>query len=59
MSRANGVKNKIAGKAKQVLGEVLGDQDLHEEGKDQEREGREEVDGAGSPKPLGNLDNLT
>ncbi len=59
MSKAEGVKNKVAGKAKRLVGEVLGDQALHDEGKEQEREGDKDLDKAGRVKPLGNLDKLT
>ena len=59
MSKAEGVKNKIAGKTKRLVGEVLGDQTLHEEGKDQERQGDKEFGEQGGIKPLGNLDKLT
>lgn len=59
MSRAEGVKNKIVGKAKRLVGEVLGDQALHDEGKEQDQQGDKAVEEAGGVKPLGNLDKLT
>jgi uncharacterized protein YjbJ (UPF0337 family) len=59
MSRAEGVKNRVAGKTKRLASEVLGDQALHDEGKDQERKGGKDIEEAGSGKPLGNLDKLT
>lgn len=45
------LKEKIVGRAKQVIAEVTGDGKLAEEGKDQEKKGES--------KPLGNLDKLT
>jgi uncharacterized protein YjbJ (UPF0337 family) len=59
MGKAKAVKNKLAGKAKRVAGEVLGDQKLDEEGRAQEQEGQEEDQQSASLKPLGNLDRLT
>ena len=59
MSRAEGVRNKVAGKTKRLVGEVLGDQALHDEGKSQDREGDKDIEEAGNLKPLGNLDKLT
>jgi uncharacterized protein YjbJ (UPF0337 family) len=47
------LKDKVAGKAKQVVAEVTGDAKLAEEGKEQAR--KEETE----QKPLGNLDKLT
>ena len=35
MSRAEGVKHKVAGKTKRLVGEVIGDQALHDQGKEQ------------------------
>jgi uncharacterized protein YjbJ (UPF0337 family) len=59
MSRAQGVKNKVVGKTKRLVGEVLGDQEPHDEGKAQDRQGDVGVENAGGVKPLGNLDKLT
>ncbi|MBV8926362.1 MAG: CsbD family protein [Bradyrhizobium sp.] len=59
MSKVKAVKDHVTGKAKRLTGEVLGDQKLHDEGKAQEQEGREESEQAGKIKPLGNLDQLT
>jgi uncharacterized protein YjbJ (UPF0337 family) len=57
MAKIKGVKDEIAGKTKRVVGEILGDQKLDDEGKAQERQGREDAE---KPvKPLGNLDQLT
>ncbi|MET4023396.1 uncharacterized protein YjbJ (UPF0337 family) [Bradyrhizobium sp. S3.2.12] len=35
MSKTKGLGQRITGKAKQAVGEIVGDQDLHEEGKEQ------------------------
>ncbi|MCK1514142.1 CsbD family protein [Bradyrhizobium sp. 190] len=59
MAKAKSVKNEIAGKAKRLVGEVLGDQKLHDEGNAQERQGREERNEPADFKPFGNLDKLT
>ena len=57
MARINGAKDELAGKAKRLVGEIVGDQKLHDEGKAQQEQGREETE---KPvKPLGNLDQLT
>jgi uncharacterized protein YjbJ (UPF0337 family) len=59
MAKAKSVKNEVAGKAKRLIGEVLGDQKLHDEGNAQEHQGREERDEPADIKPFGNLDKLT
>ena len=63
MNKVKTIGNEIAGKAKRLTGEVLGDQKLHEEGKTQEQEGRKDSGKAGKKagriKPLGNIDQLT
>ena len=63
MSKIKGAKDEIAGKAKRLVGEILGDQKLDDEGKAQHRQGREESskpnEKPGKIKPLGNLDRLT
>lgn len=46
--------DKVAGKTKQVVGEITGDGKLVEEGKEQVKKGKKEPF-----KPLGNLDKLT
>jgi uncharacterized protein YjbJ (UPF0337 family) len=59
MANPKAVKNEIAGKAKRLIGEVLGDQGLHDEGNAQERQGREERKEPAEIKPFGDLDKLT
>jgi uncharacterized protein YjbJ (UPF0337 family) len=59
MAKVKSVKNEVAGKAKRLVGEVLGDQKLHDEGNAQERQGRKERNDPPDIKPFGNLDKLT
>jgi uncharacterized protein YjbJ (UPF0337 family) len=59
MTKAKGIKNKVAGKAKQIAGEIVGDQQLQDEGQAQERKGDKETEESGGVKPFGNLDQLT
>ena len=59
MAKAKSVKNEVAGKVKRLVGEVLGDQKLHDEGNAQERQGRKERNDPADIKPFGNLDKLT
>jgi uncharacterized protein YjbJ (UPF0337 family) len=47
------LKDKVVGKTKEVVAEVIGDGKLAEQGKEQVRKGETEQ------KPLGNLDKLT
>jgi uncharacterized protein YjbJ (UPF0337 family) len=49
------VKEKLAGKAKQVVAEVTGDGKLAQEGKEQSKK----ADTEPAVKPFGNLDKLT
>jgi hypothetical protein len=48
----------IAGKAKRPIGEVLGDETLHDKGNTQERRGREERHEPADIKPFANLNKL-
>jgi uncharacterized protein YjbJ (UPF0337 family) len=59
MTRIKGIAKEIAGSVRQIAGEIRGDHDLNEEGKAQEREGKQQKEGSGGLKPLGNLDRLT
>lgn len=59
MTGTKGAKDKIAGKAKRLAAEIIGDQQLYEEGKLQEDQGREQSTASRDIKPLGNLDKLT
>jgi uncharacterized protein YjbJ (UPF0337 family) len=59
MTKLKAIKNEIAGKAKRVVGEVLGDQQLHEQGEAQERESERQKDEPSDLNPLGRLKDLT
>lgn len=59
MGKAKGLKQRIAGKAKQAIGEIVGDQELHEDSKAQAERGREEHDRPSELNPLKKLQQLT
>jgi uncharacterized protein YjbJ (UPF0337 family) len=59
MANARVVKNEIVGKLKRFVGEVVGDQKLHDEGKAQERPSQERRNEPNDIKPFGNLDQLS
>ncbi|HVX75531.1 MAG TPA: CsbD family protein [Bradyrhizobium sp.] len=59
MSKTKGLKNEIAGKTKRLAGEILGDHNLYDAGKEQERQGKEERNEPNEIKPFGNIDQLT
>ncbi|MBV9560990.1 MAG: CsbD family protein [Bradyrhizobium sp.] len=59
MNAAKGITKKLAGKAKQVVVEVFGDQRLQDEGAKQEQERRAQSEQSGEHRLLGNLDRLT
>ena len=52
------LKDKVVGKTKQAVAEIIGDRKLNEEGKEQVRT-IESTNGEPPGKPLGNLDKLT
>ncbi|MEK9281196.1 MULTISPECIES: CsbD family protein [unclassified Bradyrhizobium] len=61
MSRTKGLQQRIIGKTKQAVGEILGDQDLHEDGKAQAESGRDEQERderEKEPSPLNPLKKL-
>ena len=58
MTSVKGIKNEIAGQAERLVGEIIGDQKLHDEGMHQKQQGCEEKE-SGDTKPLGNLNDLT
>jgi hypothetical protein len=58
MGTAKGLKQRIAGKTKQAV-EIIGDQELHEDGKTQAERGREEQDQPSELNPLKKLKQLT
>ena len=59
MGKTKGLKQQIAGKAKQAIGEIIGDQDLHEDGKAQAERGRDEPEKPSELNPLKKLNQLT
>lgn len=59
MSPAEAIKDRIVGTAKQIAGQIVGDEALHDKGKAQDEKGRQHNEEAGDLKPFGNLDRLT
>ncbi|MDA9463275.1 CsbD family protein [Bradyrhizobium sp. CCBAU 53415] len=59
MGRAKDLNERIVGKAKKTLGEVIGDQSLYEDGKAQAARGRDEQDRPREINPLKKLNQLT
>ncbi|HET7884994.1 MAG TPA: CsbD family protein [Bradyrhizobium sp.] len=59
MSKAKTLRKIVAGKAKRVVAEVIGDQTLDDEGRAQEQRARDEDEESGETKPFGNLDRPT
>jgi uncharacterized protein YjbJ (UPF0337 family) len=52
MGKTKGLQQRIVGKTKQAVGEIIGDQDLHDDGKAQAQRGRDEQDKPGELSPL-------
>ncbi|MCA1436495.1 MULTISPECIES: hypothetical protein [Bradyrhizobium] len=59
MGKSKGLQQRIAGKTKQAVGEIIGDQDLHDDGKAQAERGRDEQDKPSELNPLKKLKQLT
>jgi hypothetical protein len=59
MSKAKDLQQRIAGKAKQAMGEIIGDQELHEDGKAQAERARDPGDKPSELNPLKKLNQLT
>lgn len=59
MSKTKSPTQRIAGKAKRTVGEITGDQDLHDEGKVQAERGRDDLDKPSQLNPLKKLKQLT
>ncbi|RXH25211.1 MULTISPECIES: CsbD family protein [Bradyrhizobium] len=59
MSKTNGLRQRIVGKTRQAVGEIIGDQDLHDDGKAQAERGRDEQDKPSELNPLKKLKQLT
>ena len=59
MGKTKGLQQRIVGKTKQAVGEIIGDQDLHDDGKAQAERGRDEQDKPSELNPLKKLKQLT
>lgn len=59
MSKTKGLRQRIVGKTRQAVGEIIGDQDLHDDGKAQATRGRDEQDKPSELNPLKKLKQLT
>ena len=59
MSKAKGLGQRIVGKTRQAVGEIIGDQDLHDDGKAEAERGRAEQDQPSELNPLKKLKQLT
>lgn len=59
MSKTKGLQQRIVGKTKQAVGEIIGDQKLHEDGKAQENSGKNEQERPSELNPLKKLNQLT
>ena len=59
MSKTKGLRQRIVGKTRQAVGEIIGDQDLHDDGKAQAESGRDEQDKPSELNPLKKLKQLT
>lgn len=59
MGKTKGLQQRIVGKARQAVGEIIGDQDLHDDGKAQAQRGRDEQDKPSELNPLKKLKQLT
>lgn len=59
MAKTKDLTQRIAGKAKQAVGESIGDQDLHDEGREQAEHGRDDLDKPSQLNPLKKLKQLT
>jgi uncharacterized protein YjbJ (UPF0337 family) len=59
VSKAKGLQQRIVGRTRQAVGEIIGDQDLHDDGKAQAQRGRDEQDKPSELNPLKKLKQLT
>jgi uncharacterized protein YjbJ (UPF0337 family) len=59
MGKTTGLEQRIGGKTRQAIGEIIGDQDLHDDGKAQAQRGRDEQDKPSELNPLKKLKQLT
>jgi uncharacterized protein YjbJ (UPF0337 family) len=59
MSKTKDLQQRIAGKTRQAIGEIIGDQDLHDDGKAQAQRVRDEQDKPSELNLLKKLKQLT
>ena len=59
MTRPKGLRQRIVGKTRQAVGEIIGDQDLHDDGKAEAERGRDDQDKPSELNPLKKLKQLT
>ncbi|MCS3760222.1 CsbD family protein [Bradyrhizobium centrosematis] len=59
MTRTKGLRQRIVGKTRQAVGEIIGDQDLHDDGKAEAERGRDDQDKPSKLNPLKKLKQLT
>ena len=59
MTRPKGLRQRIVGKTRQAVGEIIGDQDLHDDGKAEAERGRDDQDKPSKLNPLKKLKQLT
>ncbi|MGY4623937.1 CsbD family protein [Bradyrhizobium sp. USDA 4486] len=59
MGKTKDLRERIVGKTRQAVGEIIGDQDLHDEGKMQAERGRDEQGQPSELNPLKKLKRLT
>jgi uncharacterized protein YjbJ (UPF0337 family) len=59
MSKTKDLQQRIAGKTRQAIGEIIGDQDLHDDGKAQAQRARDEQDKPSELNPLKKRKQLT
>jgi len=52
MGKTKGLQQRIVGKTRQAVGEIIGDQDLHDDGKAQAARARDEQDKPAELNPL-------
>ncbi|MBB4375407.1 hypothetical protein SAMN05216573_11129 [Bradyrhizobium sp. Rc3b] len=59
MGNTKGLQQRIVGKTRQAVGEIIGDQDLHDDGKAEAERGRDKRDKPSELNPLKKLKQLT
>ena len=59
MSKLKDLAQRIAGKAKHAVGEIVGDQDLHDQGKIDAERGADKLENSSQRNPLKKLKQLT